>query len=92
MGQLNRLVVLALLLAAPVLVAMFLAELGLALVSRFTPQLQVFILAMPIKSGLAMLTLGLYVALMFEYTRPYIEEIGSWVRLLHLGPIGGEVR
>lgn len=85
MAQLNRLVMLALLLAAPVLIAMFIAEVGLALISRFAPQLQVFILAMPIKSGLAMLMLGLYVALMFDYTRPHISAIGDWVRLLDLG-------
>lgn len=85
LSQINRLVMLALLLAGPVLVAMFISEVGLALVSRFAPQLQVFILAMPIKSGLAMLMLGLYAALLLDYTRPLIVEIGSWVRVLDLG-------
>ncbi|MFC7206483.1 type III secretion system export apparatus subunit SctT [Comamonas endophytica] len=37
LGQLDRLVRMALLLSAPALVAMFLAEFGLALVSRFAP-------------------------------------------------------
>ena len=32
---------------------MFLAEFALAMISRFAPQIQVFILAMPIKSALA---------------------------------------
>ena len=87
-AQLNRLVTLALLLAAPVLIAMFISEVGLALISRFAPQLQVFILAMPIKSGLAMLMLGLYAALFFDYTRPLVSEIGQWVRVLDLGSGG----
>lgn len=85
MSQINRLVMLALLLAGPILVAMFISEMGLALISRFAPQLQVFILAMPIKSGLAMLMLGLYAALLLDYTRPLIVEIGTWVRVLDLG-------
>ncbi|HVL10239.1 MAG TPA: type III secretion system export apparatus subunit SctT, partial [Burkholderiaceae bacterium] len=51
LGQLDRLVQLAVVLAAPVLILMFMAEVGLALVNRFAPQLQVFFLAMPIKSA-----------------------------------------
>ncbi|MDK1389345.1 type III secretion system export apparatus subunit SctT [Sinorhizobium sp. 7-81] len=52
---------LTLLLAGPAIVAMFLSELGLALISRFAPQLQVFFLAMPVKSavGLFLLILSL---------------------------------
>jgi type III secretion protein T len=65
--QLDRLLRLVLLLAAPAVIAMLLAEAGLALASRFTPQLQVFFLAMPIKSGLALLVLVLYTATLFEH-------------------------
>lgn len=43
--------------AAPIVGIMFLAEFALAMVSRFAPQVQVFILAMPIKSLLAILIL-----------------------------------
>ncbi|MFC4160041.1 type III secretion system export apparatus subunit SctT [Chitinimonas lacunae] len=66
LGLLDRLVGLAMVLAGPVLVAMFLAEMGLALVSRFAPQLQVFFLAMPIKSALAMLMLAVYAVNLFD--------------------------
>ena len=66
----------ALLLAAPALVAMFLSEIGLALVSRFAPQLQVFFMAMPIKSALAMLVLMLYAASLFEYGADQVESLG----------------
>lgn len=76
LSQLDRLVRMAMLLAAPALVAMFLAELGLALVSRFAPQLQVFFMAMPIKSALAMLVLMLYAASMFDYGADELESIG----------------
>ena len=76
--QLNRFVTTALLLAAPILLAMFLAELGLALVSRFAPQLQVFFLAMPIKSALAILVLIVYSGTLFDYSLNPIKELAQW--------------
>lgn len=90
LAQLDRLVRLAVLFAAPVLVAMFLAEVGLALVSRFAPQLQVFFMAMPIKSALAMLVLMLYGASLFEYGAEQVESVGRILALLRgqWGPFG----
>lgn len=49
--------------AGPIVGIMFLAEFSLAMVSRFAPQIQVFILAMPIKSALAIFILIFYVNL-----------------------------
>jgi type III secretion protein T len=63
----DRLTRLAVLTGAPVLIAMFLAEMGLALISRFAPQLQVFFLAMGIKSALAMFVLAVYGVTLFVY-------------------------
>jgi len=54
-------------LAAPVIAMMFLAEFALALVSRFAPQIQVFILAMPIKSAIAIFILIFYIKIMFPF-------------------------
>lgn len=78
MIQLNRLVMMALLLSAPVLIAMLMSELGLALVSRFAPQLQVFFLAMPIKSALALFVLVIYLSTLFDYSLDPIREIATW--------------
>lgn len=92
LDQLDRLVRMAMLLAAPVLVAMFLAEIGLALVSRFAPQLQVFFMAMPIKSALAMLVLLLYGASLFEYGAEQVESMGHILPFLReqwAAPSGG---
>jgi type III secretion protein T len=50
----------ALLYAAPIVIALFFVELGLGLINRFAPQLNVFFIAMPIKSGLAAAILILY--------------------------------
>jgi type III secretion protein T len=76
--QLNRFVMNALLLAAPVLLAMFLAELGLALVSRFAPQLQVFFLAMPIKSALGIFVLIVYGSTLFDYSLAPVKTLRDW--------------
>lgn len=81
--QLNRLVKIAVLLGSPAIVAMFLAEVGLALVSRFVPQLQVFFLAMPIKSALALLVLVLYMSTLFEYGGEYVRQLQTIVPFLH---------
>lgn len=74
LGQLDMLVRTALLWSAPVIVAMFMAELGLALVSRFAPQLQVFFLAMPVKSGLALLVLAVYMGTLLGYAGDAARE------------------
>ena len=75
LDQLSRFIRMVLLFAAPAIVAMFLAELGLALVSRFAQQLQVFFLAMPIKSALALLVLVLYMSTLFEYAGDTVRGI-----------------
>jgi type III secretion protein T len=76
--QMNRFVMNALLLAAPILLAMFLAELGLALVSRFAPQLQVFFLAMPIKSALGIFVLIVYGSTLFDYSLAPVKALTDW--------------
>jgi type III secretion protein T len=81
--QLNKIVLIAVLLSSPAIVAMFLAEMGLALVSRFVPQLQVFFLAMPIKSALAVLVLMLYMSTLFEYGYDYIRDLRDILPLLN---------
>jgi type III secretion protein T len=67
LGVLDLGMKLAFILAAPIIAIMFIAEFALAMVSRFAPQVQVFILAMPIKSALAMIVLLFYMPLMFSF-------------------------
>ena len=47
-------------LAAPAIIAMLMATFGLGLMNRFAPQLNVFFLAMPVKSLIAMIVLIVY--------------------------------
>jgi type III secretion protein T len=77
LAQMDRLMTLAVLFSAPVIFTMFLAEVGLGLVSRFVPQLQVFFMAMPIKSGLAMFVFALYTSTLFGYGAVEFEAIGQ---------------
>jgi type III secretion protein T len=79
LGMLDSMVRMALLLAAPVMVAMFMAEMGLAFISRFAPQLQVFFLAMPVKSALAMLMLAVYGTTLFDYALDRIRALDQTV-------------
>lgn len=53
-------------LSAPVILLMFVTELALALISKFAPTLNVFFLAMPMKSAVALFVLILYVPLLFK--------------------------
>ena len=62
MGQFDLIITLAVWMAAPIMICMFITEWGIALISRSAPQLNVFILAMPIKSAVAVSILVLYVA------------------------------
>ena len=58
---------LAIVLAGPILAVMFVAELALAIVGRFAPQIQIFILVMPIKSLVSMLILVFYFVPALDY-------------------------
>lgn len=77
LSQLDRLMRLAIIMSAPVMFAMFLAEIGLAIVSRFVPQLQVFFLAMPIKSAIAIFIFAIYTPLLFDYSFDAVRNIGA---------------
>jgi type III secretion protein T len=77
LDQMDRLMSIAVLLGAPVIFSMFLAEIGLGMVSRFVPQLQVFFLAMPVKSGLAMFVFAVYATTLFGYAGVEMDDIGQ---------------
>ncbi len=76
LGLMDRLMWLAVLLSAPVIFSMFLAEVGLGIVSRFVPQLQVFFLAMPVKSAIAIFVFTVYAGTLFGYLgEEYIDFV-----------------
>ena len=61
---------------------MFLAEVGLALISRFVPQLDVFFLAMPVKSALAILVLLVYLSTLFDYALDHVNHLRTLLPFL----------
>ena len=67
LGTLDNMLKMTLIIAAPVIIVMFLATLGLGLVNRTAPQLNVFFLSMPIKSALGVGMLVIYI--------PYILDM-----------------
>ena len=58
--QLDLIFEFAVLLAGPIVLIMFLAEISLAFINKFSPQLNVFIMAMSVKSGIAFFVLVFY--------------------------------
>ncbi len=82
LGLLDGLIKMTVLFAAPVMVAMLLAELALAFVSLFAPQLQVFFLAMPIKSGVAMFILAVYVVILLDFMTPSVINLKDLLPVL----------
>ncbi len=58
-------------LVAPILIVLFLSEFGLGMVNRFAPQLNVFFLAMPIKSWISMTFLLMYISIIGYFFKKY---------------------
>lgn len=75
LGQLDLLMYLTVFLAGPIIVAMFLVEFGMGLIGRFSPQLNVFFLAMPIKSALANGLLVAYVAVLVYFFNAEFQRL-----------------
>lgn len=67
---------------APAMIAMFISELSLALASMFAPQLQVFPLAMGIKSGIAAFVMVVYVDVLVANWQTLIFEQRSSLGVL----------
>ncbi|MBW2067574.1 MAG: type III secretion system export apparatus subunit SctT [Deltaproteobacteria bacterium] len=70
------------LLAAPFLITIFLVDLSLGLINRFVPQLNVFFLSMPIKSGISSFLLVAYIAVIAYYYRPHFAGIDEIIKEL----------
>ena len=69
--------------AAPIIIIMFLATLGLGLVNRTAPQLNVFFLSMPIKSALGIAMLIIYIPFIMDMLM-YTKDTSILEPLLHL--------
>lgn len=75
-GQFDKLLYLAMRIAAPAMILMFLTDLGLGLVGRFVPSINVFLLAMPLKSVFAFLVLAVYMSTILYLLSQHFSSYG----------------
>jgi flagellar biosynthetic protein FliR len=71
---------LAIRIAAPIMVALFLVDLSLALISRAAPQMHVLILGFPIKISVGFLFLGMLFSIMSLYVQDFLQELALLYR------------
>ncbi len=71
-----------LLLASPIAVACLLADISLGLVNRFASQLNVYVLAMPIKSGLASFLICFYYVVLLSMMPKLYEDVNGFILTL----------
>jgi type III secretion protein T len=82
MGQFSRLMLMTVVFAAPVMLICLLSDVGLGLVNRFAPQLNVFFLSMPIKSALGMFMIFLYLKTLLPLVSRELFSIGGHMEAL----------
>lgn len=80
--QLDLLMYTVLLIAGPFMGIMFLIDFGTGLVGRYLPQLNIFLVAMPIKSALVFFMLIFYVVIIGHYLRDTFLNFGSSLQIL----------
>lgn len=79
LGQLDDITRLTVVLGSPLLITLFISEMGLGLINRFAPQLNVFFLAMPVKSLVAFIVMVFYLPFLVDY---FSKETGTADHLL----------
>ena len=82
LGQMDMLMKTIALFAAPILIAIFFSDFGLGLINRFAPQLNVFFLSMPIKSGIACFLMVFYMGILWAYFRPELLNFDKIITFL----------
>ncbi len=80
--QLDLLIYSALLIAGPFISIAILVDIGAGLIGRYLPQLNIFLLAMPIKSGVAFFILALYVIFIAQYIQSAFVKLPAQLPIL----------
>jgi type III secretion protein T len=80
--QLDLLFYTVVLVAGPFIGLMFIIDFGTGLVGRYLPQLNIFLIAMPIKSALVFFMLIFYVVIIGHYLRDTFINFGSNLQIL----------
>ena len=78
----GQIVFFAVLLGAPIIIAMFVAEFGLMLIGRFAPQLNIFFVSMSVKSAVSNFMLVVFLAIMVAFFSAQLGELaGTYAEL-----------
>lgn len=81
-GQSSRLFALALLLAGPVLLVLFVVDASVGMLNRAAPQLNVFNISLSIKPIVGLVVLALAMPMVIEYALKGLAEFARFMRLL----------
>ena len=71
----GQIFVLAVKIAAPIMVALFLVDLGLALVARAAPQMNILFIGFPVKIGVGFMFLGMLFTIMADFVQDFIGQM-----------------
>ncbi|HMT92187.1 type III secretion system export apparatus subunit SctT [uncultured Thiothrix sp.] len=88
--QLDVLMYTTLLIAGPFIGIMLIIDIGTGLVGRYLPQLNIFLLSMPIKSALVFLILIVYIGIIGRYLHDSFLDFGANLNFLHRLVDGGK--
>lgn len=80
--QVDLLLYTALLISGPFLAIAVLTDIGAGLIGRYLPQLNIFLLAMPVKSGVAFFMLALYVLFIAQYMQATFVTLPNQLPIL----------
>jgi type III secretion protein T len=69
-------------LAAPVIIVLVLAELGISLIGRAVPQMNVFLISQPVKGGLALLMMALFLYFVYGSLHAFLAPDSPLFALL----------
>lgn len=83
-SKVGRLALEMMLLSGPIVVACLLTDVSLGLINRFASQLNVYVLAMPIKSGLSSFLLIFYFSLLMGNAMEMFSIFGIDIKQLHM--------
>ena len=83
-GRVGWLMLMMLLLSGPIVVACLLADVSLGLINRFASQLNVYVLAMPIKSGVAAFLMLFYFMMLLSNAAGLFDGIKQDVQQLRM--------
>lgn len=79
---LNTLMATAMVLCSPFVIVALMTDISLGLINRFAPQLNVFILSMPIKSGLCATLIVLFIQPYLEIGEIYLNKMSTMLMYL----------